>query len=170
MDLTCLLAFPPLHQRIKLAIYCCNTRIMYLLRALPLATSDRHLQQYDTMFDNFMAQTLAFEDNYAHCQYSLAYTQALQQCRLGIKQGGLGLTSAYMVAPAALYVALREFRAWYETYADLWGGQALHFQDWLSAATEQLLESGAYFPYFDHHFGPSLPRQLKTPSSTSSLG
>ena len=70
-DLTCLLAFPPLHQRIELAIYCCNTRIMYLLRALPLATSDRHLQQYDTMFDNFMAQTLAFEDNYAHCQYSL---------------------------------------------------------------------------------------------------
>jgi hypothetical protein len=56
--------FPLLHQRIKLAIYCCNTRITYLLRTVPLATALPNLPQHDKMFDNFMAATLAFEDDY----------------------------------------------------------------------------------------------------------
>jgi hypothetical protein len=38
-DLDLLTHFPLLHQRIKLAIYCCNTRITYLLLTVPLATA-----------------------------------------------------------------------------------------------------------------------------------
>jgi hypothetical protein len=53
------------------------------------------------MFDNFMAHTLAFEPAYIHSQHAQAYLSALKQCRLGIKQGGLGLTSATLAAPAA---------------------------------------------------------------------
>ena len=108
-DLNQLRHFPHLHQRIKLAIYCCNTRITYLLRAVPLAIALPRLSAYDSMFDNFMAHTLAFEEDYLHSAYSQSYSRALKQCRLGIKQGGMGLTSAVMVAPAALHVALREF-------------------------------------------------------------
>jgi hypothetical protein len=33
-DLTRLRKFPPTHQRIKLATYCCNASIAYLLRAV----------------------------------------------------------------------------------------------------------------------------------------
>ena len=49
-----------------------------------------------------MAHTLAFEEDYLHSAYSQSYSRALKQCRLGIKQGGMGLTSAVMVAPAHL--------------------------------------------------------------------
>ena len=151
-DLDCLRQFPHLHQRVKLAIYCCNTRIHYLLRAVPFTQDDQRLRQYDSMFDSFMAQSLAFEENYATGPYSLAYTQALQQCRLGIKQGGMGLTSAAMVAPAALHVALREIIIWFGHYAARWNQRALHHQPWLSAATASQIPSQTYFPYFRHHF------------------
>ncbi len=78
------------------------------------------------MFDNFMATTFAFQDDYLQSSKSQHYNRALQQLRLGIKQGGMGLTSAEMVAPAALYVSLREFRRWYQAYAETWPQQALH--------------------------------------------
>ena len=151
-DLDLLNHFPHLHQRIKLAIYCCNTRISYLLQAVSLATSHSHLQQHDKMFDNFMATTLAFQADYLQSSYAQHYTRALQQFRLGIKQGGMGLTSAEMVAPAALYVSLREFRRWYQAYAEIWPQQALHEQDWLSHALASCVDSTAYFPYFTAEF------------------
>jgi hypothetical protein len=147
-----LIHFPHLHQRIKLAIYCCNTRISYLLQAVPPATAQPHLQQHDKMFDNFMATTLAFQDDYLQSAYLQHYNRALQQLRLGIKQGGMGLTSAEMVAPAALYVSLREFRRWYQAYAETWPQQALHEQDRLSNATASCVDPATYFPYFATEF------------------
>jgi hypothetical protein len=110
------------------------------------------MHEFDQMFDNFMAHTLAFENDYNHCSHSLAYLSALRQCRLGIKQGGIGLTSAAMIAPAALHVALREFRSWYNHYADLWQHQAAHHLPWLQPATAPHIATADYFPYFRTEF------------------
>ena len=111
-DLDALSTFPSLHQRTKLALYCCNTRITYLQRAVPLALSLPLIPDFDERFDQFMATTLSFEDQYHTSSQSDSYERALQQIRLGIKQGGFGLTSGLLTAPAASYVALREFRQW----------------------------------------------------------
>lgn len=54
-------AFPALHQRTKLALYCSNVRISYLLRALSLDLSLSLMPSLDTLFDHFMATTLHFE-------------------------------------------------------------------------------------------------------------
>ncbi len=59
-----------------------------------------------------MAHSLGFEldnDSGPHCS---AYRAALAQLRLAIKQVGFGLTSQKLVAPAALFVATREFQQW----------------------------------------------------------
>jgi hypothetical protein len=130
-DLDALMAFPSLHQRTKLALYCCNTRITYLQRAVPLALSLPLMPDFDERFDQFMAKTLSFEDQYQSSPHSASYQRALRQIRLGIKQGGFGLTSGLLTAPVASYVALREFRQWYNQYAQLWGAEAIHFFPWL---------------------------------------
>ena len=130
-DLDALMAFPSLHQRTKLALYCCNTRITYLQRAVPLALSLPLMPDFDERFDQFMAKTLSFEDQYQSSLHSASYQRALRQIRLGIKQGGFGLTSGLLTAPVASYVALREFRQWYNQYAQLWGAEAVHFFPWL---------------------------------------
>jgi hypothetical protein len=59
-----------------------------------------------------MAHTLGFELDYDSGQHGPVYKAALAQLRLGIKQGGFGLTSQKLVAPAALLVATREFQQW----------------------------------------------------------
>jgi len=99
-DLHHLRQFPHIHQRIKMTIYCCNTRISYILRTVPLALVSPHVHEHDRMFDNFMANTLAFEENYQNSAHAQSYLRGLQQCRLGIKQGGMGLTRAAVVSPA----------------------------------------------------------------------
>ncbi len=99
-----------------------------------------------------MAITLAFQDDYLQSAYLQHYNRTLQQLPLGIKQGGMGLTSAEMVAPAALYVSLREFRRWYQAYAETWPQQALHEQDWLSNATASCVNPATYFSYFAMEF------------------
>jgi hypothetical protein len=122
-DLACLREFPFFHQRIKLAIYCCNTRPTYQLRSVSLHTSIPQMRDYDNMFDHFIAHTRAIEQNFASSPYAHRNARALQQCRLGIKRGGMGLTSAVLIAPAALHVALREFQTWYQDYAETWNQQ-----------------------------------------------
>ena len=57
-------------------------------------------------FDHFMADLLSFENGYAISHLAHHYANALQQCRQGNKQGGLGLTQAALIAPAANFVAL----------------------------------------------------------------
>ena len=54
-----------------------------------------------------MASSLGFELDYESGQHGPVYKAALAQLRLGIKQGGFGLTSQKLVAPAALHVATR---------------------------------------------------------------
>jgi hypothetical protein len=104
-DLDLLSQFPALHQRTKLAIYCSNDHISYLLRALPLDLSLALMPSLDTSFDSFMAATIHFEPAYAQSPAAVQYSKALQQLRLRIQDGGIGLTSAALVAPS--YVTLR---------------------------------------------------------------
>ena len=158
-DLDLLKNFDFLHQRVKLALYCCNTRITYLLRATPLVVSTLDLPALDTHFEDFMASTLHFEENYAHSQHSIAYKRALCQIRHGIKCGGFGLTSSLLVAPAASYVALRDFNQWNISLASLWGQASILQFPWLkeqyqppdTAAADTVL-----FPYIQRHFAQAL--------------
>ena len=50
------------HQRTKLALYCCNSRIMYLLRALPLEVVQPELPHLDQIFKTFVASTVWFKE------------------------------------------------------------------------------------------------------------
>ena len=59
----------------------------------------------------------------------------------------MGLTSAVLIAPAALHVALREFQTWYQDYAETWNQQALHNQNWLQPISASQPELAAYFPH-----------------------
>jgi hypothetical protein len=65
------------------------------------------MPDFDERFDQFMAKTLSFEDQYQSSPHSASYRRALRQIRLGIKQGGFGLTSGLLTAPVESYVALR---------------------------------------------------------------
>ncbi len=79
-----------------------------------------------------MAHTLSFERDYDTGPHKAIYQAALTRLRLSIKQGGFGLTSQELVAPAALYVAIRDFHQWLANTAfDLpWlpGGSGPHDQ------------------------------------------
>jgi hypothetical protein len=101
-DLTLLKEFPWLHQRTKLAIFCSNTRATYFLRAATPTIAEPVMKRLDASFDEFLAHTLSFPATYRQESPLVPYDKAIQQARLGIKQGGCGLTSAAMVVPAAL--------------------------------------------------------------------
>ena len=78
-DLDLLSRFENRHQRTKLAVYCCNTRITYLTSyVLFPSRAPSHL---DALFDHFMAVSLSFQDDYAHSPHATHYAQALQQIR-----------------------------------------------------------------------------------------
>ena len=132
-DLLLLQDFQALHQRMKLATYCCNTRPSYLLRAMSPGFMEQYTKLLDKTFDDFTAHTLCFEQDYKDCQYKEHYQTALAQSRLGIKQGGMGITSHELVAPVAYFVALREFLQWFLQYRETWApSNALHGLAWLT--------------------------------------
>ena len=89
------------------------------------------MQILDAAFDAFMANTLSFEQNYHQGQHKDTYKAALRQLRLGIKQGGFGLTSQALIAPAALYVALTNFSSWLCNHRDEFGSIP-----WLATASQ----------------------------------
>ncbi len=89
-----------LHQRTKLAIYCCNTSATHLARSLPLHISEPRISSLDRAFDSFMAHTLGFELDYDSGQHAPVYKAALGQLRLGIKQGGFGAKSSWLLLPS----------------------------------------------------------------------
>ncbi len=59
-----------------------------------------------------MAHTLSFERDYDTGPHRAIYQAALNQLGLRIKQGGFGLTNQTLVAPAALFVTIRDFHQW----------------------------------------------------------
>jgi hypothetical protein len=139
---------PALHQRTKVAIYCSNARISYLLRAIPLDLSLALMPSLDTSFDSFIAVTINFEPASAQSPAAVQYSKEFLQLRLCIQDGGIGLMSAALVAPAASSVALCEFLNWYCPNATLWGGLALQRLSWHSDGT-----SAAHaFPSISHNF------------------
>ena len=111
-DLTLLKEFPWLHQRIKLAIYCSNTRATYFLRTMAPHIAEPVMTSLDGSFDAFLAHTLCFPTTYQAESPVIPYDKALKQARLGIKQGGCGMTSAAMIVPAALFAAISTFTLW----------------------------------------------------------
>ena len=132
-DLNVLRDFPSLHHRIKLATYCSNTRATYFLRAAAMAVSTPIMRNVDDSFDSFMAATLDFPEDYSNGDKQVHYSRALQQIRLGIKQGGYGLTSAALIVPAALYAAICAFTRWLHHETHL----SLKDLDWLSEHTSK---------------------------------
>jgi hypothetical protein len=144
-DLDLLVQFPFIHQQVKMAIYCSNTRANYLLRATDLNHAVPQMRKLDTLVDRFMAHTLCFEANHEATQYGDVYAQAIKQVRLGIKQGGIGLASNELIAPAASYVALRDFTYWYAQLVELWGDRAFHHVSGLSQKTTSLELDGICF-------------------------
>ena len=146
-DLLLLQDFQALHQRMKLATYCCNTRSSYLLRAMSPGSMEQYTRLLDKSFDDFTAHTLCFEQDYQDCQHKEYYQSALAQYRLGIKQGGMGMTSLELVAPVAYFVALREFHQWFLQYRATWvPTNALHGLVWLTPPTGQEF----IFPHAEH--------------------
>ena len=148
-DLAALRAFPHLHQRIKLATFCSNTRATYFLRAAAINISTPLMQTLDDSFNTFMATTLDFPHDFAGCAEGPHYTRALHQIRLGIKQGGYGLTSAAMIVPAASYSAICAFARWLH--------EEPHFPlcelDWLEAHTSRY---SLGFSHIQHSLDSSL--------------
>ena len=111
-DLTVLSTFPPLHQRIKLAVFCSNTRESYFLQAAATAISSPLMHGLDDAFYSFMPATLDFPHDFTRDVDEPRYSSALQQIRLGIERGGYGLPSTALIAPAALYAAICAFTKW----------------------------------------------------------
>ena len=67
------------HRRTKLALYCCNSRIVYLICALPLEVVRPELPQLDQLFDTFVASTLCFKEGYSESHHAVSHNRALQQ-------------------------------------------------------------------------------------------
>ena len=107
-------------------------------RLLPHTITGPHLEDLDVSFDDFMASTLQFPPDYKNGHDKDLYTLALQQIRLGIKQGGFGLTSRSLVAPALVYVSLETFSAWFAQYRKFWIGQDSSLRlSWLTPLVAQ---------------------------------
>ena len=117
-DISALLLFPHIHQRLKLATYCANTRAAYFLRAASLDASRPAMKGLDSSFESFWATTLNFEAGYQHSAHQHEYANALTQIRLGIKQGGCGFTSNDILAPAALFAGICGFIRWSHSHQD----------------------------------------------------
>ena len=114
--------FPELHLKSKLAQCCVNTKITYFLRAKYPEVGVDTLEDLDVAFEEFYAHTLEFPESYLEpdrCDDSEAYRRALKQIRFDIRDGGLGLTSANFIAPAALYATMLDFVIWWDQNEEL---------------------------------------------------
>jgi hypothetical protein len=111
-----------------------------------------------------MAGTIHFEPAMVLHMLNLLQqsSKALQQLlRLCIQDGGIGLTRAALVAPAASYVALHEFLNWLCAYATLGGGLALHCLSWLSDCTCSVVAAAHAFPSIFHAFDQAVTLLMK---------
>jgi hypothetical protein len=114
-DLDLLKTFYSLHQLefVKLALYCCNTRISYFLRLALLRTSSAWTVKYDEAFECVFRRVLHFPLDSQDPLVSPSYDNALEQLRLPITKGGFGLASAEATAPGGLYSAVVGFVRWH---------------------------------------------------------
>jgi hypothetical protein len=104
--------FPYLHQRSKLLTFNVNTRINYSLRtAAPFITGPA-TARLDCSVDNFMADTFHFPADFLTCPETSHYQQAINQLRLGIRDGGSGCFRNEPLIAAASYSALAVTIKW----------------------------------------------------------
>ena len=121
-SLKVLRGFPELHLRSQIAQFCVNTKITYFLRAKYPEVGVDTLEDLDVAFEDFYAHTLEFPDLYHkpdRCDDSKAYLRTLKQICFDIRDGGLGLTSANCIAPAALYATMLDFVIWWDKHEEL---------------------------------------------------
>ena len=131
-DLKTLKKFPHLHQRLKLLTFCTNTRLMYFLRTIPADLFKGDVQKSDDNIDNFLADTLSFPANYTEVNSHL-YLKALDQIRLGIRDGGFGCYRNLPLHDAAQYSAIADTIRWCHTHNIV--------MPWLSAPAVHLLQN-----------------------------
>ena len=128
-DLTVLRQFPHLHQRLKLLIFCTNTRLMYFLRTIPAEIFTENVQQSDDSIDNFLADTFCFPENYKTVNLQ-CYTNALNQIR--IRDSSFGCYRNLPMIDAAQNSALADASRWFQKYSII--------MPWLSAPDVHLLQ------------------------------
>jgi hypothetical protein len=115
-DLSLLKSFPHLHQRTKLLTFNINTRLNYFLRTTPPEISSTTSERLDTSVDEFWAHTLHFPTDYKTNQYASSYTNALQQIRLGIRDGGCGCYHNKHFVHAAYYTSVADTIQWLQPH------------------------------------------------------
>ena len=98
--------FPYWHQRLKLLTFNVNTRINYSLRTTAPFVTEPGTSQLDHSVDNFMADTLHFPADFQTSPEAPHYQRAIQQLRLGIRDGGSGCFRNAPLIAAASYSAL----------------------------------------------------------------
>jgi hypothetical protein len=142
-----------LHQRIKLAIYCatrayptCNNTTRCLTTSWPLPWHSRTI----TSNQPIRSTTTGPFRNFNWASSKGGGVLPVPKWKSGPVV--VRLKWPCCSAAAALYVSLREFRHWYQAYAETWPQQALYEQDWLSHATASCVDTAAYFPYFATEF------------------
>ena len=89
----------------------------YFLRTTSPEVTSTITQQLDTSVDNFWANTLHFPPDYQNNQYANDYANALQQIRLGIREGGLGCYNNKDLIHAAYYCSVADTIQWTQTHA-----------------------------------------------------
>jgi hypothetical protein len=82
------------------------------LRAIAPNIAEPVMKHLDASFDDFLEHTLSFPASRCRESPFVQYNKALQQARLGIKQGGCGMTTVAMVVLAALFAAICAFIKW----------------------------------------------------------
>ena len=88
-NLSRLKEFNYLHQRAKLATFCVNTQPTYFMGILEADSFRDSLVAFDESVDHFWADLLQFPDDFQRTN-RVMYKSALQQHRLGIRDGGSG--------------------------------------------------------------------------------
>ena len=96
----------------KLLTFNVNTRINYSLRTTAPFITEPATSKLDQSVDNFLADTLHFPDNFRTSEEALNYERAIQQLRLGIRDGGSGCFRNAPLAAAASYSALAVTISW----------------------------------------------------------
>ena len=108
--------FPYWHQRLKLLTFNVNTRINYSLRTTAPFVTEPGTSQLDHSVDNFMADTLHFPADFQTSPEAPHYQRAIQQLRLGIRDGGSGCFRNAPLIAAASYSALAVTINWLHTH------------------------------------------------------